>query len=643
VLNTFFYFKQSRSQRLKGNGRQTTDNIFFIMQGFRNLGLDEDLIASVEALGFENPTPVQELVIPAALASDNDIIALAQTGTGKTAAFGLPLLQLIDPSKRYVQALVLCPTRELCIQVTSDIAKYASQKHTAKVTPVYGGASIDTQIRQIKSGTHIVVATPGRLVDLINRGAIVLETIERVVLDEADEMLNMGFKDDLDIILGAASLKKSTWLFSATMSGEIRAIARNYMNSPTELTTGRKNETNTDIEHVYYVCRPDDRYSTLKRIVDAQPEIFGLIFCRTKAETKEVADMMTRDGYNSDALYGDLSQNDRDRVMNRFREGALQLLIATDVAARGLDVSDITHVINYGLPDDNEVYTHRSGRTGRAGKKGVSITITTPKFEDRIRQIERASKAQFAKLPIPSGSDVCGKQLFNIIHKVHNAEVQHEEIEPFLAGIYAELEDLSKEEVIKRFASLEFNRFLTYYKDAPDLNIRPRKPFDSSRGDAQPVYNSAVGGMTRLFINLGEMDGITKGDFIRMLGQNFNIPGTAVGRIDISKSYMHFDVASQYTDILKREMHNSTYDGRPIRLDSASERSGGERSGGGFRGGSSDRPFERRGGGGGGDRRPYGGGGDRGGDRRSGGGGGDRSFNNRYGSDKKKTKSPFTV
>jgi ATP-dependent RNA helicase DeaD len=625
-------------------GRRLTTS-FCIMQGFRNLGLDEDLIASVEALGFENPTPVQELVIPAALASDNDIIALAQTGTGKTAAFGLPLLQLIDPAKRYVQALVLCPTRELCIQVTSDIAKYASQKHAAKVTPVYGGASIDTQIRQIKSGTHIVVATPGRLVDLINRGAIVLETIERVVLDEADEMLNMGFKDDLDIILGAASLKKSTWLFSATMSGEIRAIARNYMNSPTELTTGRKNETNTDIEHVYYVCRPDDRYSTLKRIVDAQPDIFGLIFCRTKAETKEVADMMTRDGYNSDALYGDLSQNDRDRVMNRFREGALQLLIATDVAARGLDVSDITHVINYGLPDDNEVYTHRSGRTGRAGKKGVSITITTPKFEDRIRQIERASKAQFSKLPIPSGSDVCGKQLFSIIHKVHNAEVQHEEIEPFLAGIYAELEDLSKEEVIKRFASLEFNRFLTYYKDAADLNIRPRRTFDSSRGDAQPVYNSAAGGMTRLFINLGEMDGITKGDFIKMLGQNFNIPGTAVGRIDISKSYMHFDVASQYTDILKREMHNSTYDGRPIRLDSASERSGGgERQGGGFRGGSSDRPFERRGGGGG-DRRPYGGGGDRGGDRRSGGGdrGGDRSFNNRYGSDKKKTKSPFTV
>lgn len=591
------------------------------MQLFKNLGLDADLVASVEALGFETPTPVQELVIPTALTSNTDFIALAQTGTGKTAAFGLPLLQLIDTSAPFVQALVLCPTRELCMQVTSDIMKYSSQKHAAKITPVYGGASIDTQIREIRRGTHIIVATPGRLVDLINRGAVALATISRLVLDEADEMLNMGFKDDLDIILGAANKKESIWLFSATMSNEIRSIARNYMNNPKEITTGKKNETNTDIEHVYYICRPDDRYATLKRIVDAQPEIFGLIFCRTKAETKEVADMMTRDGYNSDALYGDLSQNDRDRVMNRFREGALQLLIATDVAARGLDVSAITHVINYGLPDDNEIYTHRSGRTGRAGKKGVSITITTPKFEDRIRQIERASKAQFTKLNIPTGEEVCGKQLFHIVHKVHNAEVQHTEIEPFLEGIYAELADLSKEEIIKRFASMEFNRFLTYYKDAMDLNIRPRK-FDRSREDVAPL-NSSGGNMTRLFLNLGEMDGMTKGDFIKLMARNFKVPSTAVGRIDISKSYMHFDVQTNLVEILKKEMYNATYDGRPLRIDSASDRqmtSGG----GGDRGGA--RRFDRKPyGGGGSGERSYGGGGDRGGDRKPFNAGGDDS------------------
>ncbi|KAI9551194.1 Helicase C and DEAD domain containing protein [Daphnia sinensis] len=486
------------------------------MDLFRNLGLNDALIKGIEEMGFQTPTPVQELVIPTALTTTGDIVALAQTGTGKTASFGLPLLQLIDPTVRGVQALILCPTRELCVQVAGDLVNYSKYDHHYKVTAVYGGAGIDGQIRQIRSGTNIVVATPGRLVDLISRDAIDLDKVRRFVLDEADEMLNMGFKDDLDTILDAAENKQSVWLFSATMSDEVRGISRNYMNNPVELSVGRKNQTNENIEHIYYVCRPDDRYAVLKRVVDSNPGIFGLIFCRTKADAKEIADQMTRDGYNSDALHGDLSQNDRDRVMSRFREGTLQLLIATDVAARGIDVSDITHVINYGLPDDIEVYTHRSGRTGRAGKKGVSITIMTTKFEDRIRQIERITKAQFKKMPIPSGTEVCEKQLMNIIQNIHEQEVQHTEIEPFLPQIFEELKDISKEELIKRFASMEFNRFLEYYRDAKDLNMQP-KGLKRSSGDGSSSVRYTNGKMARLFVNIGEMDDMDKGEFLRMV------------------------------------------------------------------------------------------------------------------------------
>ena len=563
------------------------------MDLFKNLGLNDDLIKGIESMGFQTPTPVQELVIPTALTTTGDIVALAQTGTGKTAAFGLPLLQLIDPTVRGVQGLIICPTRELCVQVAGDLVNYSKFGHNLKVTAVYGGASIETQIRQIRSGTNIIVATPGRLVDLISRDAVDLANVRRFVLDEADEMLNMGFKDDLDTILEAAENKQSVWLFSATMSDEVRGISRNYMNNPVELSVGRKNQTNENIEHVYYVCRPDDRYTVLKRVVDSNPGIFGLIFCRTKADTKEIAEQMTRDGYNSDALHGDLSQNDRDRVMNRFREGTLQLLIATDVAARGIDVSDISHVINYGLPDDIEVYTHRSGRTGRAGKKGISITIITSKFEDRIRQIERITKAQFKKMPIPTGYEICERQLMNIIKNIHDTEVQHTEIEPFLPQIFEELKDLSKEELIKRFASMEFNRFLEYYKNAIDLNIQSRSLRRPSDPMGSSISNTGGGKMARLFVNIGEMDGIDKSEFLRMVTKEFRVPGAAIGRIDIKKSYMHFDIEPQFAEVLRNEMKGLTINGRKIRLDNASESTRDERGGGDFRDKKFDKPRPR--------------------------------------------------
>ena len=582
------------------------------MELFQNLGLNEDLMKGIAELGFSTPTPVQELFIPKALTYTGDIVALAQTGTGKTAAFGLPLLQLIDLNERAIQGLILCPTRELCVQVASDLVNYAKFAPQCRVTAVYGGASIDTQIRQIRSGTQIIVATPGRLIDLIERGAVKLDQMKRLVLDEADEMLNMGFKDDLDVILKSATNKQSVWLFSATMSNEVRAISRNYMTNPVEITTGRRNETNENIEHVYYVCRADDRYSVLKRVVDSHPGIFGLIFCRTKAETKEVAEQMTRDGYNSDALHGDLSQNDRDRVMLRFRENNLQLLIATDVAARGIDVSDITHVINYGLPDDIEVYTHRSGRTGRAGKTGTAITIVTTKYEERIPQIERMSKAKFEKLPIPTGVEVCQAQLMQIVKNIHEIEVQDTEIEPFLAAINEELQDISKEDLIKRFASLEFNRFLSYYKDAPELNPRRRRVMDmnTGSGDREPraVRNNSH---ARLFVNIGEMDGLSKRDFIELLGENFNIPTGAIGRVDIKKSYLHFDVEPQFVNELKNGLQKASFNGRKLRVDDATESngsSGGGSSSGGFSSGGGARRF--------GDKPSYGGGGSGGFDKK---------------------------
>ncbi|MFN0035423.1 MAG: DEAD/DEAH box helicase [Saprospiraceae bacterium] len=545
------------------------------MSAFKTLGIADDLLQGITAMGFETPTPVQELVIPVALEGDNDIIALAQTGTGKTAAFGLPLLQRIDPRERSVQALIMCPTRELCVQVAGDLVNYSEHAHQYKVVAVYGGAGIEGQIRQIKAGAQIIVATPGRLMDLIARKAVRLDSVRRVVLDEADEMLNMGFKEAIDFILSQAEERKSIWLFSATMPKEVRTIAATYMKTPHELTVTGRLQTNENIEHQYYVCRADDRYNALKRVVDALPGIYSLIFCRTRIETKEVAEQMVRDGYNSDALHGDLAQSDRDRVMQRFREGNLQLLIATDVAARGLDVSNISHVINYGLPDEIEVYTHRSGRTGRAGRTGVSITIVTPKYEERIRQIERKTKATIVKKMLPTGMEVCEAQLFNIIKGIHEQEVHHADIEPYMERIQEELKDLSKEELIKRFASVEFNRFLAYYRTAPDINIYPR----GDKRAARPVSSASgpSGSMTRLFVSVGEMDGVTKKDFLILLDRSFGVPSRAIGNIDVSRTHLHFDLDAAYVGVVRQGLPEFTINGRPIRVDDASDRERGPR------------------------------------------------------------------
>ena len=596
------------------------------MATFKELGLDEDLLRGIEALGFEIPTPVQASVIPTALTSMSDIVALAQTGTGKTAAFGLPLLQLIDPSNRGIQALILSPTRELCVQVAADLERYSQFAHQYKVAAIYGGASVDTQIRKIKSGVQIIVATPGRLIDLIERRVVNLEHTTRIVLDEADEMLNMGFKDDLDTILRSATNKKSVWLFSATMSDEVRRISKNYMTNPIELTSGTRNQSNENIEHLYYVCRRDDQYAALKRIVDSHPGIFGLIFCRTKADTKEIADQMMRDGYNSDALHGDLAQTDRDRVMNRFREGSLQLLIATDVAARGIDVSDISHVIHYGLPDDIEVYTHRSGRTGRAGKKGTSIAIVPQKHESRVPQIERMIKAKINKQSIPNAKDVCEKQLLHIVKDIHSTEVQDSEIDPYMEQIMEELKDLTREDLIKRFASVEFNRFLSYYKDAPDLNVGAKNARRDNRGGASSPFGNESG-MARLFVNIGEMDGVTKGEFIALVAKDFGIPSSALGQIDIKKSYLHFDIDAQYSEQVKTEFRGMVVNDRKVRIDDAAARDGG--GGGGSRGGS------RFGGGGSGSGFGSGSRGGRSDSKFSGGGGGRSNSGGRGGDDKK--------
>ncbi|MCC6463098.1 MAG: DEAD/DEAH box helicase [Saprospiraceae bacterium] len=539
------------------------------MTSFQDLGLEEALLKGIAALGFETPTPVQELVIPVALNSDDDFIALAQTGTGKTAAFGLPLLQRIDPSNRNVQALVLCPTRELCVQVASDLVNYSQFAHQYKVVAVYGGASIETQIRQIKAGAQVIVATPGRLVDLLVRQVAHLEKVAQVVLDEADEMLNMGFKEAVDIILEAVENRKSIWLFSATMPEEVRTIAAIYMKNPRELSVGNRNQANANIVNHYYLCRSEDRYAALKRVVDAHPGIYGLIFCRTKNDTKEVAEQMIRDGYNADALHGDLVQSDRDRVMQRFRERNLQLLIATDVAARGIDVSDITHVINYGLPDEPEIYTHRSGRTGRAGRTGVSISIITPKFEEKIRQIERRTKAVFVKMPIPTGFEVCESQLFHIIQNIHDQEVQHAEIEPFLPRIYEALADLSKEELIKRFASVEFNRFLSYYRNSPDINIHAKG------GDKKGHHRRDVAGngsLQRLFVNIGVMDGVSKKDFLHLLSTEFRVPKNAIGDIDIKKSFMHFDLEPSFIREVREGLEDFSINGRRVKVNDAMPR-----------------------------------------------------------------------
>lgn len=570
------------------------------MNPFSNLGIRHDIVNAITELGFENPTPIQEQSIPVLLSGSNDFVGLAQTGTGKTAAFGLPLLELLDFEENYPQALILCPTRELCLQIASDLKNYSKNMRNVNVVAVYGGANISDQLRQIKRGVQIVVATPGRMLDIINRKAIDFTQVQYVVLDEADEMLNMGFQEDIDSILSTTPDDKKTWLFSATMPSEVRRIAKKYMTDPFELTMGTKNTGNANIEHEYYIVKARDKYAAFKRIVDFNPEIFGIVFCRTKIETQEIAEALIKDGYNADALHGDLSQQQRDKVMKRYRDRSLQLLIATDVAARGIDVNDVTHVINYSLPDEIENYTHRSGRTARAGKTGVSIAIINSKELGKIRHIERVIGKQFTKAEIPNGFDVCEKQLFALVHKVHNVEVNEEQIEQYIPRIMDEFKDLSKEEVIKRFASLEFNRFLEYYAKAPDLNISAdERSFERGERPDRAFRSSTSPGYTRLFMNLGSVDDFTRGDMLGFICNNTKISGKSVGKIDLKGVFTFFEVEDSAVSQVIEGFKSVDFQGRNVRIELAGDReggsdrgsyrggsSGGRRDGGGYRGGS---------------------------------------------------------
>lgn len=590
------------------------------MNPFEQLGVSPKVVQAITDLGFENPTPIQQQAIPVLLTGERDFVGLAQTGTGKTAAFGLPLLELIDLQLHQPQALILCPTRELCLQITNDLKNFSKYLGNVNVVAVYGGASIVPQLKDIKRGAHIIVATPGRMLDVLNRKAIDFSAVNYVVLDEADEMLNMGFQDDINDILSTTPDTKTTWLFSATMPQEVRRIASKYMDNPFELTVGTKNTGNVNIEHEYYIVRARDKYAALKRFVDFNPDIFGIIFSRTKIETQEIAEALMKDGYNADSLHGDLSQQQRDRVMKRFRERALQILVATDVAARGIDVDNVTHVINYSLPDEIENYTHRSGRTGRAGKSGISIAIINSKEIGKIRQIERVIGKKFTQAQVPSGFDVCEKQLFSLVHRVHNVAVNEAQIEQYLPRIYAEFEDMPKEEIIKRFASLEFNEFLNYYKHSPDLNATAD---DRRTGDANEM-RMGKGDFTRLFINLGSVDEFTRGDMLRFICDNGQIPGAKIGRIDIKGVFSFIEVDNAEVETLMGNFKAIEYKGRAVRIE-VSEDGGKRREGGGGGGRSRDDHGNRGGGGfGGGERRerPSGGGGYGGGNRRSGGGGG---------------------
>lgn len=553
---------------------------------FEELGLNEQLLASIKELGFETPTAIQEKAIPVLLSGTKDFIGLAQTGTGKTAAFGLPLLQLVSTTDKHPQALIVCPTRELCIQIVNDIESFKKQMRGISVVAVYGGASIGMQIKDIKRGVQLVAATPGRLIDLIERKAINLEQIKYVVLDEADEMLNMGFQDDIEFILQNTPKRDSTWLFSATMPPEIRKVSRRYMKEPFELTVGKANTGNKNIDHQYYVTPAQRRYETLKRLIDFNPGIYGLIFTRTKADAQEIAEKLTREGYDIDALHGDLTQQQRDKVMGQFRDKSLQLLIATDVAARGIDVQGITHVINYELPDDTEVYTHRSGRTGRAGNTGISMSIIHAREMYRLKQIEKMVQQPFHRFEIPSGKDVCRKQFFFFMDKLLQADISHGDYETYIPMLTEKFANISKEEVLKRVAALEFDRFLKYYENAEDLNVRERDNVrdrkTSGRNDRredtrdkgrsrQQEYN-ANGDYTKLFVNLGSKDGFYKASFLQFILDMSDLRKDVLGKIDMREMNSWVEVDSKAAKQMVRAIDGKNYKGRRIRMNDANSR-----------------------------------------------------------------------
>jgi ATP-dependent RNA helicase DeaD len=553
---------------------------------FESLGLEQGILNSIQTLGFTQPTPIQEQAIPVLLQGTKDFIGLAQTGTGKTAAFGLPLLQLINKEDKFPQALIICPTRELCLQITSDLEKFKNKAEKLSVTPVYGGASIGDQIRNLKKGTHIIVATPGRLIDLIERKAVNLEQVNYIVLDEADEMLNMGFKDDIEFVLKNTPNRQSTWLFSATMPPEIRQVSKRYMDKPFEITVGKVNSGNANIDHQYYATQHHNRYEVLKRIIDFNPGIYGIVFARTKMDTQDIAEKLTREGYDIDAIHGDLTQQQRDKVMGLFRDKSVKLLVATDVAARGIDVQGITHVINYELPDDVEVYTHRSGRTGRAGNSGVSVSIVTPKETYRLRQIEKLVNTRVHKMDIPSGKDVCRKQFFSFIDKMLQADISHGEYETYLPVLKEKFADVNKEEILQRVAALEFDRFLKYYENAADLNMRSDDRRSGERGGSRNERTSRdrdggrngfsnSGNYQRLFVNLGTKDGFYKASFLQFILDMSDLKKEVLGKIDMKEMTSWIEIEPTAAKKMMKAIDGKNYRGRKIRMNDAD--SGGGR------------------------------------------------------------------
>jgi len=569
---------------------------------FEELGLEERLVKATSELGFVNPTTIQEKAIPVLLSGTTDFIGLAQTGTGKTAAFALPLLQVINENDKYPQALVVCPTRELCMQIVSEIELFKKHMRVVNAIAVYGGTSIGQQIRELKRGIQIVVATPGRLIDLIERKAINLEQIKYVVLDEADEMLNMGFQDDIELILKNTPQRESTWLFSATMPPEIRRVSKKYMKDPVEVTVGKANTANKNIDHQYYVVAAHHRYEALKRLIDVNPGIYGIIFTRTKVDAQNIAEKLTREGYDIDALHGDLTQQQRDAVMGQFRDKTLQLLIATDVAARGIDVVGITHVINYELPDDMEVYTHRSGRTGRAGNVGICMSIVHSREVGRLKQIERMVQSQFHKLEVPTGKDVCRKQFFSFMDKLLQTDISHGDYETYLPMLAEKFADVSKEEVLQRVAATEFDRFLKYYENAEDLNIRERDPrreprerisrdgfnrddrgnkrggddrfnrVDRGTGRGERREFNGNANTTRLFVNLGTKDGFYKASFLQFILDMSELTKEVLGRIDMKEMNSWIEIESGAAKQMIRAIDGKNYKGRRIRMNDANSR-----------------------------------------------------------------------
>ncbi|MDG1741954.1 MAG: DEAD/DEAH box helicase [Crocinitomicaceae bacterium] len=581
---------------------------------FEELGLKSGVLKSLKTLGFETPTPIQQEAIPHLLKEESDFVGLAQTGTGKTAAFGLPLVSKVEEGRKKPQGLVICPTRELCLQISKDIQNYSKNVNVNTVA-VYGGTDIKRQIQDIKKGAQIIVATPGRLVDLTNRRAIDLNQIDWVVLDEADEMLNMGFKEDIDHILDHTPLERNVWLFSATMPKEVASIAKNYMEQPLEVSIGHKNQTNENIEHIYFTVSDRDRYSAVKRLIDFNPNIYGLIFCRTRRETAAVAEKLGKEGYSAEPLHGDLSQAQRDNVMRRFRTKAIQILVATDVAARGIDVDDITHVINYNLPDEIENYTHRSGRTARAGKHGESLVLVTPRESYKIKQIEKKIRTSFTKGNIPNAKEICEIQLMKLVDKVITTPVKEEDMAEFLPAVMQEFDSFSKEEVIKKFVSAEFNRFIEYYNRAGDINAKEGRGRDRDRDRGERGDRRERGGRrndenkTRFFVNLGKRDGLNPGGLLRVVCDSTGLKSDKVGRIDILASFSFFEADNNLADDIIQKVNGADYEGNTVSVEVTKKKSdGGSRDGN--RGGG-----KRRSGGGGGHRgkrdRGFSGGGNR--------------------------------